>query len=109
MFLYPLAITLILLGLFGKFFGHSRIVYSTVTGFTFVAALFDFAKAMLGADVLSETMISSLHLRGAVAFAQKALPFFDLGVGWICPALAGLVVGLVWYAIAKNRKAAAAA
>ena len=109
MFLYPLAITLILLGLFGKFFGHSRIVYSTVTGFTFVAALFDFAKAMLGADVLSETMISSLHLRGAVAFAQKTLPFFDLGVGWICPALAGLVVGLVWYAIAKNRKAAAAA
>ena len=109
MFLYPLAITLILLGLFGKFFGHSRIVYSTVTGFTFVAALFDFAKAMLGADVLSETMIASLHLRGAVAFAQKALPFFDLGVGWICPALAGLVVGLVWYAIAKNRKAAAAA
>ena len=109
MFLYPLAITLILLGLFGKFFGHSRIVYSTVTGFTFVAALFDFAKAMLGADVLSETMISSLHLRGAVAFAQKALPFFDLGVGWICPALAGLVVGLVWYAIAKNRKAVAAA
>ena len=109
MFLYPLAITLILLGLFGKFFGHSRIVYSTVTGFTFVAALFDFAKAMLGADVLSETMISSLHLRGAVAFAQKALPFYDLGVGWICPALAGLVVGLVWYAIAKNRKAAATA
>ena len=109
MFLYPLAITLILLGLFGKFFGHSRIVYGTVTGFTLAAALFDFAKAMLGADVLSENMIASLHLRGAVAFAQKALPFFDLGVGWFCPALAGLAVGLVWYAVAKNRKAAAAA
>ena len=52
-------------------------------------------------------MIASLHLRGAVAFAQKTLPFFDLGVGWICPALAGLVVGLVWYAFTKNRKAAA--
>ena len=35
------------------------------------AALFDFAKAMLGADVLSESMIASLHLRGAVAFAEK--------------------------------------
>ena len=109
MFLYPLAITLILLGLFGNLFGHSRIVYSTVTGFTLVAALFDFAKAMLGADVLSESMIASLHLRGAVAFAQKALPFYDLGVGWICPALAGLVIGLIWYAVAKKQKASAAA
>ena len=109
MFLYPLAITLILLGLFGNLFGHSRIVYSTVTGFTLVAALFDFAKAMLGADVLSESMIASLHLRGAVAFAEKALPFYDLGVGWICPALAGLVIGLIWYAIAKKQKASAAA
>ena len=109
MFLYPLAITLILLGLFGNLFGHSRIVYSTVTGFTLVAALFDFAKAMLGADVLSESMIASLHLRGAVAFAEKALPFYDLGVGWICPALAGLVIGLIWYAVAKKQKASAAA
>ena len=62
-----------------------------------------------GADVLSESMIASLHLRGAVAFAQKALPFYDLGVGWICPALAGLVIGLIWYAVAKKQKASAAA
>ena len=57
MLLYPLAITLILLGLFGGLFGHDRRVYISVTACTAVAAIFDFLKA------LPEGVRAALHLQ----------------------------------------------
>lgn len=95
MFLYPLAITLILLALFGKFFGHDQRVYICVTAFTIFAALFDFIK------MLPAAALTGLHLEGAVTFAEKILPMFHLNLGWVLPALIGLVLGLVIRAIRK--------
>ncbi len=89
MFLYPLAITLILLALCGKLFGHDQAVYISVTVCSLIAALFDFFKT------LPENLQTALHLDVAVAFANKILPWFDLNLGWVVPALAGLVIGLV--------------
>lgn len=89
MFLYPLAVTLILLTLCGNWFGNSQIVYQCVTGFTAVAAVFDFFKA------LPENVQNLLHIRGLAETVQEVLPFSTLGFGWLCPALAGLVLGLV--------------
>ena len=90
MFLYPLAITLILLGLLGGLFGHHRAVYVSVTAFTLAAALFDLFKA------LPVPLIQTLRLQGAIDLAERMLPLYNLGVGWICPALLGLAVGLIW-------------
>ena len=88
MFLYPLAITLILLTLFGGLFGNDRRVYAWATGFTLAAAVFDFIKALpAGAR-------GALHLDGLVALAVRVLPFFSRGRGWLVPAAAGLAVGL---------------
>ncbi|MBQ2769931.1 MAG: branched-chain amino acid transport system II carrier protein, partial [Clostridia bacterium] len=95
MFLYPLAITLILLALFGKFFGHDQRVYICVTAFTIFAALFDFIK------MLPAAALTGLHLEGAITFAEKILPMFHLNLGWVLPALIGLVLGLVIRAIRK--------
>ena len=95
MFLYPLAITLILLALFGKFFGHDQRVYICVTAFTIFAALFDFIK------MLPAAALTGLHLEGAVTFAEKILPMFHLNLGWVLPALIGLVLGLVIRAVRK--------
>ena len=88
MFLYPLAITLILLALFGKCFGHDQVVYVSVTAFTCVAAVFDLIKT------LPDAMQTGLHLEGAVALAQKILPFFNINLGWVVPAAMGLALGL---------------
>ena len=85
MFLYPLAITLILLAIFGKAFGHDRIVYVTVTAFAGFAALFD----------LLNTLPAGLRPEGLIAAAGRFLPFFSLGLGWLIPSLIGLVLGLV--------------
>ena len=46
MFLYPLAITLILLALFGKLFHHNRVIYISVTACTLVTALFDLVQSL---------------------------------------------------------------
>ena len=89
MFLYPLAITLILLALFGKSFGHSRSVYVWTTAFTLIAAIFDMIGTVSGM-VPGSTVLSTL-----TAFAQRFLPFFRLGLGWICPAAIGFLLGLL--------------
>ena len=72
MFLFPLAITLILLALLGNLYGHDTVVYRWVTGFTLVAALFDFVKALPKA--ITETPVVS----AVIGFADSYLPFFKL-------------------------------
>ena len=100
MLLYPLAITLGLLGLLGGIFQHDRAIYASVTFFTLIAALFDFFKA------LPKPVIGKLHLQGAIDFAEKALPFFDLSVGWLCPAIVGLAMGVCIRLIRRKHAAA---
>ena len=89
MFLYPLAITLILLSLLGKFFGYDRRVYIWVTACTLVAAVYDLLFA------LPDSAKAALHLDGAIAAIGEVLPFADVGLGWICPAAVGLIIGLI--------------
>ena len=96
MFLYPLAITLIILALIGKIFDHNKAVYVSVTAFTCVAALFDLIKT------LPEGIRMGLNLNGAVGFAQKILPWFHLNLGWVVPALIGFAVGMLIRKIQKN-------
>lgn len=83
MFLYPLAVVLILLGIFGKFFGHSKYVYSSVIGFTFIASLYDLIKALNPEGSFLTNVMSGF------------LPFADYGLAWIAPALVGFAVGLL--------------
>ena len=96
MFLYPLAVALILLTLFGKAFGNDRIVYRWVIGFTLIAALVDFFNA------LPEGTARFLHITGAAQAARDLLPLGDLGFGWLCPGAVGLVIGLILH---KRREA----
>ena len=97
MFLYPLAITLIVLALSGKLFAHDRSVYICVTAFTCISALFDLVKA------LPPSVGRGLHLDAMIGFAEKALPWFHLNLGWVVPAGVGFVLGLLIRGIRKHR------
>lgn len=99
MFLYPLAITLILLALCGNLFGNDRRVYVSVTVFTFVAAIFDLTKSLPG-KLPEAPVIKQINDIGSL------LPFSDIGLGWVCPAAVGLAVGLVLKLIFGKRKKA---
>ena len=98
MLLYPLGITLILLALFGRFFGHDRRVYVSVTVFTFAAAILDFLHA------LPEGLQAVLHTDFLMNLAERYLPFFGLGMGWICPTAIGLLIGLAVRAVGHSKK-----
>ena len=89
MFLYPLSITLILLSLFGRFFQYDRAVFVCTTALTLVGALYDFAAA------LPASLLVACHLDGVLAALRETLPLVKLGLFWVCPALLGLVIGLV--------------
>lgn len=96
MFLYPLAITLIVLALIGKLFEHDKIVYRCVTIFTAVAAVFDLFKS------LPKAVRTLLHLDGVIAVAGEILPWFELNLGWVVPALIGFAVGMMIRKFKKN-------
>lgn len=96
MFLYPLAIVLILLALFGKFFGHDRRVYAWTIGFTLLPSVYD-GFMTLNANV---TIIDSTVIR---EITSKYLPFSDLGLGWLCPAAVGFAIGLTMHLVSRRK------
>ncbi len=99
MLLYPLAITLIILALCEKMFGKSKYVYQWTTLGAFIPAVFDFMKTM------PESVQTALNVPAMTELGAKVFPFFGLGLGWVVPAVIGLVIGLVITA-AKRTKAA---
>ncbi|MCJ1661077.1 branched-chain amino acid transport system II carrier protein [Staphylococcus sp. NRL 18/288] len=98
MFIYPLAITLILLTLASPLFNHSTIVYKFTTFFTMFAAFFD------GVNASPELFAKTSFAQALIGFAQKYLPFFTIGMGWIVPAIIGFIIGFIVYKARSGRR-----
>jgi LIVCS family branched-chain amino acid:cation transporter len=96
MFLYPLAITLILLAFLSPLFHQHQSVYLVTTAFTLIAAFGDALNALPSVLKSGEAVQALLH------GYQGYLPFFDIGMGWTVPALIGLIIGWIWSIIKKN-------
>ena len=97
MFLYPLTISIILLALFGQFFNYDKKVFITTTIFSFLAAIFDFITTFPTDSILPNSFIE-----GTKNFASTFLPLFNLGLGWLIPAIIGLVIGLIWRMVSNK-------
>ncbi len=89
-FLYPLAIVLILMTIFGRFFGNARSVYVCGVSFTMIAAVLDLLRVSGAASV-----------QGIVEWAAGWLPLYSMGLGWVVPGAVGVIVGLI---VAKTKK-----
>lgn len=96
MFLYPLSITLMILSLLVVFIKKDRHIYRWTTGFTAAAALLDFFKAA------PEFISSNPLVTNILNFGENYLPGYELGFGWVIPALIGFVVGVIF---SKAKKA----
>ncbi|OIK13709.1 branched-chain amino acid transport system II carrier protein [Bacillus sp. MUM 116] len=92
MFLYPLAIVLILLALFSPLFGHKRSVYVMAILLTFFVSIFDgystLATSLPGATVALFESIKTFYVH--------YLPLYNTGLGWILPAVIGAIAGYLW-------------
>lgn len=96
MFLYPLAITLIILGITSPLFHRDPLVYRITTGFTLIPAFFDMINA-LPAGLHNTALIQAL-----TGFATHYFPFFSLGFGWLSFGIAGMAIGLIAHAIRRQ-------
>ncbi|PMC36580.1 branched-chain amino acid transport system II carrier protein [Bacillus sp. UMB0899] len=75
--IYPIAVVLILLGLAGNLVSHS--VYLVATIFTAVFSVIE--------------TINTTFLNGMLNDVLGVIPLYEQGVGWILPALVGVVIG----------------
>ncbi len=98
MFLYPLAISLIILALLNPILNKEQHVYRWTTGLIIIAAIFDFCKA------LPEPFKSSASVIKLVEFAHGYIPGFDYGFGWVLPGVIGFIVGLIIWKVNRNRE-----
>ena len=87
MFLYPLAITLVFLAFLSPLFHHQKIVYQFTTGFTLIVAIVEGLKS--SADVISKNPA----VYQVTTWFDRILPFSDVNMGWVLPALVGLIIG----------------
>lgn len=88
MFLYPLAITLIILSIMSPLFNSDPIVYITTTIFTIIPALIDALNS--APAIISQQNFSQIILKWDKAY----LPLAQLGMDWFIPAVIGLLLGL---------------
>ena len=91
MLLYPLTVVLILLAFLNNLFGGRQVVYACMLLGTAPIAIIDGWRTL-------HTMLEGAPdawILQADAWLKGALPFYAEGLGWVLPAAAGFVVGLV--------------
>lgn len=83
MFLYPLAIVLMILTFLSPLFNHARVVYVSATVVAFLISIIDGLK----------TLCKSLEieyfdwLAPIISFYDRVLPFYSQGLGWLLPVI----------------------
>ncbi|KAB7676219.1 branched-chain amino acid transport system II carrier protein [Bacillus sp. B1-WWTP-T-0.5-Post-4] len=80
-FIYPIALTLIILGLFHQYIGKYTYVYAVTV---LVVAIFS------AIDILNKNVMMNQWTA-----ALKYIPFYTEGVGWIVPAIVGTCLGFI--------------
>ncbi|MBY0147125.1 branched-chain amino acid transport system II carrier protein [Neobacillus niacini] len=79
--IYPIAIVLIFLGLLDNIIKRNPYIYSSVIGFVTLFSVLD--------------TINKVFLDSNLSGAFEILPYYNEGLGWLIPALIGLVVGYI--------------
>lgn len=101
MFLYPLAMALILLSVLSPLFKRDRLVYLFTVVFTVVPAVFDMVAAFPA--VVSQSSFG----RAMTGFQQAYLPLAKYGLDWLVPALVGAALGVCAHVLKVQHAAAA--
>ncbi|MFC4323037.1 branched-chain amino acid transport system II carrier protein [Litchfieldia salsa] len=92
MFLYPLAIVLILTALCSPLFSNKQSVFAGSMFFTFFVSIIDGYSALVG----SLPQASVRVLEAVKMFYHDYLPLYDIGLGWVLPAIIGAIIGIFW-------------
>ena len=88
MFLYPLAMVLIVIAVLTPLLGDSKWIFGVTTLFTLIPALF------AGINALPEALKTNDFVAQILTW-NSHLPLAQLSLGWVVPALIGLVIGWI--------------
>ena len=88
--------------LFGLFFGAGNLIFPASMGQLAGSRVLAASAGLLGA--LPAPAQAALPLGGLLDAAGRWLPLYTLGLGWLCPALAGLAAGLALRAAKPKRQ-----
>ncbi|MCM3455677.1 branched-chain amino acid transport system II carrier protein [Heyndrickxia oleronia] len=88
MFLYPLAIVLMLLTFLSPLFNHSRLVYIAATVVTFLISIIDGLKTFFKLFKMDYFGWVS----GIIKVYEHYLPFYHEGLGWLLPVLIVILI-----------------
>ncbi len=92
MFLYPLAVILILLTLLSPLFGNKHSVYAASMAMTFFVSFFDgYSTLVANVPSMSVSLFDSVK-----SIYMDILPLYEIGLGWILPAFIGAVIGFIF-------------
>ncbi len=97
MFLYPLAIVLIMLAFLSPLFKHAQFVYVATIFVTFLISIIDGLKTLTA----SLTIDNPSWLQSVIDFYAAVLPLYSNGLGWLLPAL--IVIAITTF-IARSKK-----
>lgn len=89
MFIYPLAMVLIVLSLFSNWTDKIPNCYIIVIGFTVISSILDAIRA------LPDNLKQVGWVESILSSGEKSIPFFTSGLSWIIFALVGLVVSIL--------------
>lgn len=101
MFLYPLAITLVLLTFIGPLFQHARMVYVMTMAVTFLIAIVDGLKELFA----SLEMFNPTWLQMIIDAYHQYLPFYEEGLGWLIPVVVVVLLATLLYNIFWKKQA----
>ncbi|MFD1432128.1 branched-chain amino acid transport system II carrier protein [Lacticaseibacillus yichunensis] len=89
MFLYPLAISLIILGLLHPFIGKNRVIYATTTGLTIIPALLDAINSLpYGWNHFG-------FFQQLIDFGTRFIPWFSVGMDFVPFLALGLIISTI--------------
>ena len=91
MFLYPIAITMIILWLTNYVLPLEDMAFRLTVYLSMIPAVFDFIKST------PEFISKSGFAIKMVDFAKAYIPFFTLGLGWVVPVALGLAISFVMF------------
>jgi len=94
MFLYPLAMVLIIIAVFTPVIGDSKWIFGVTTLFTLIPALF------AGIEALPKALKQNGLVEQLLTW-NSHLPLAQMSLGWVVPALIGLIIG---FGISKFKK-----
>lgn len=89
MMIYPIAITLTLLSIFGVLNKGNHTIIVSVMTMVVISSFFDFLKA------LPAEWIAAMKLNGVINFCNAGIPWFSYGFGWVIPTGMGFLFGIV--------------